>query len=60
MHAPLGVSGEPRIVRDHADRRAFAMEVAQEVHHRLAVFGVDLPQPDGPAMETYSPFLISR
>src|SRR5947199_36673 len=42
MHAPLGVSGEPRIVRDHADRRAFAMEVAQQVHHRLALFGIEV------------------
>src|SRR5881628_2753409 len=42
MHVALGVSGETRIVRDHADRRALAMQLAQQFHHRLAVFGVEI------------------
>src|SRR5262245_35865301 len=33
----LGVAREPRIVRDHADRAALLVQVAQQVHHGLAV-----------------------
>src|SRR5688572_14117581 len=31
-----------RIVRDHADRRALAVQLAQQVHHRLAVPRVEV------------------
>ena len=34
----IGVSGESRIVRDHADGGAFLVQIAQQVHHGLAVF----------------------
>jgi hypothetical protein len=39
---PLGVLGESRIVRDHADRRALAVQLAQQPHDRLAVGGVEV------------------
>ena len=34
--------GEARIVRHHADRRAFAMQVLQQLHHRFAVARVEV------------------
>src|SRR5262245_18412939 len=37
MDRPLGVTREPRIVRDHADRAALLVQVTQQVHHGLAV-----------------------
>src|SRR5262247_4111644 len=39
----LRVAREPRVVRDHADRRALLVQVAQQVHHGLAVRGVEVP-----------------
>src|SRR5688500_8824567 len=40
----VGVVGVARIVRDHADRRALAVQLAQKVHHRLAVPRVEVPR----------------
>src|SRR6185503_8918847 len=37
MDGAIGVPRVARIVRDHADGRAFAVQLAQELHHRLAV-----------------------
>src|SRR5947207_361528 len=42
VHVALGVTRETRIVRDHADRRAFTVQFAQQLHHRLAVFRVEV------------------
>jgi hypothetical protein len=37
VHLALGVLGETRIVRHHANRRAFAVQVCEQMHHGLAV-----------------------
>src|SRR5688572_12250590 len=37
------IVGVARIVGHHADRRALAVQLAQEVHHRLAVPRVEVP-----------------
>ena len=39
----VGVAGEAGIVRDHADRRALPVQVAQELHHGVAVLGIEVP-----------------
>ena len=39
----LGVGGEARIVRHHADGRAFAMQLLQQLHHGLAVLESRFP-----------------
>jgi len=42
MHGAIGVASEARVVRDHADRRARGVELAEEVHHGVAVLGVEV------------------
>ena len=37
MNLPVRVPGEARVVRDHADRRAFAVQLAQQLHHGVAI-----------------------
>ncbi len=37
-----GVAGVARVVRDHADRGAFPVQLRQQAHHRLAVVGVEV------------------
>ena len=37
------VAREARVVRDHADRGAAAVQLAQQLHHRLAVLRVEVP-----------------
>src|SRR6516225_8613287 len=39
----LRVAREPGVVRDHADRAALLVQVAQQVHHRLAVRRIEVP-----------------
>src|SRR5262249_7069816 len=43
MDLAVRVPGVPRVVRDHADRGAGAVEVAEEAHHGLAALGVQVP-----------------
>ena len=38
----MGEAGEARIVGDHADGRAALVEFFQEIHHLLAVLGVEI------------------
>lgn len=38
----LGVALEARVVRAHAERRAAAVQRAEQLHHCLAVFGVEV------------------
>jgi len=40
MNLPLGMSGEARIVRHHADRRAFTVQVRKQGHDGLAILTV--------------------
>src|SRR5688572_14786080 len=42
MDAAIGVARVTRIVRDHADRRAFAVQLAQQLHDRFAVLRVEV------------------
>ena len=44
MHRPVRVRFVARVVRDHADRRALGMQGAKQVHHRLAIHGVEIPR----------------
>jgi hypothetical protein len=37
VHLPLGVLGEPRIVRHHANGRALAVKISQQLHHGFTV-----------------------
>ena len=38
----VGVPGVPRIVCDHADRRAALMQLLQEIHHGLATLRIEI------------------
>src|SRR6185437_4854635 len=38
----IGVPRIPWVVRDHADRRAFAVQFAQQLHDGFAVLGVEV------------------
>jgi hypothetical protein len=40
MNLAIGVSGKPRIVGHHADGGALAVQLAEQVHHGLPVFGI--------------------
>src|SRR6185437_5466844 len=42
MNRAVGVRGVPWIVRDHADRRAAAVQLAEQLHHRFAVRRVEV------------------
>ena len=42
LHRAIGVRGVARIVRHHADRRAAAMQLGEQIHHRLAVLRVQV------------------
>ena len=42
MDAAVGVARVARVVRHHADRRAFAVQLAQQLHHRFAVLRVEV------------------
>jgi len=42
MDGALGEIGVALVVRDHADGRAVAVQVAQQLHDRFAVFGVQV------------------
>src|SRR5205814_4892692 len=42
VHVALGVTRETWVVRDHADRRPFTVQFAQQFHYRLAVFRVEV------------------
>ena len=42
MDAAVGVARVARIVRDHADRRAGAVQLAQQIHHRFAAARVEV------------------
>src|SRR5205085_3084971 len=42
MNRAVGVARITRVVCDHADGRAALMQFAQQVHYRLAVFGVEV------------------
>src|SRR6185295_1046057 len=42
VDAAIGVARVTRIVRDHADRRAAAMQLAQEIHHGFAASRVEV------------------
>src|SRR5512146_3476544 len=39
----IGMGGVARGVRHHADRGAAAVQLAQQLHHRFAVRGVEIP-----------------
>ena len=42
MDLPVSVSGEPRIVGDHANGRALLMELGHQLHDRLSMLGADV------------------
>src|SRR5262245_17027712 len=42
MDGAVGMAGEARVVRHHADRGAVAVEVPQQLHHRVAVPRVEV------------------
>src|SRR5258708_2872607 len=42
MDRPVGMLRVPRMVRAHADRRATPMQLAKQLHHRLAVRRVEV------------------
>jgi hypothetical protein len=42
VHRALGVAGEARVVGDHADGGAVAVQLAQQPHHGLAVLRVEV------------------
>ena len=42
VNRAIGDAGVARIVRHHSDRRAFAMQLPQQVHHGFAVLGVQV------------------
>ena len=42
MNFALGVFYEPWIMRDHAYGRAFAVQFLQQLHHGLAVVGIEI------------------
>src|SRR6476661_1434779 len=44
MDGAVGVPCIARVVRDHADGGALAVQFAQELHHRLAVLRVEVPR----------------
>src|ERR1700683_4613797 len=37
MYLPLGVFRKPGVVRHHADRRAFTMQVLQQLHYSFTI-----------------------
>ena len=39
----VGVAGVARVVGDHADRRALVVQLAQQLHHGVAVLRVEVP-----------------
>src|SRR5918994_6566789 len=43
VNRPVGVTGVARIVGHHADGRPLFMQLAQQLHHRLAVLRVEVP-----------------
>ena len=42
MNFPLGLFYESRVVRHHADGGAFAVQILQQLHHCLAVTGIEI------------------
>ena len=42
MNSALGVVDVARVVGDHADGGAALMDVAEEIHDRVAIFGVEV------------------
>jgi hypothetical protein len=42
VDGPIGVARVPGIVRDHADGRAFPVQLTQQLHDRLAVLRVQV------------------
>src|ERR1700681_1595887 len=42
MNAAVGVSRIARVVRDHADGRAAEMQLAEQIHHRLAAARIEV------------------
>src|SRR5258708_21271772 len=42
MDSALGMLGKARVVRDHADGRAFTMQLLQQFHHGLAIAGIQV------------------
>src|SRR6185503_8382697 len=42
VNSAIGVRGVARIVRDHADRGAAAMQFAQQLHHCFAILRVEV------------------
>src|SRR2546422_11481653 len=44
LHRPVGVLRVARIVGAHAPRRPAAVQLAQQLHHRLAVGRVQVPR----------------
>src|SRR6185436_14286365 len=42
VNRAIGVRGVPRIVRDHADGGAAAMQLAKQFHHGLTIRGVEV------------------
>src|SRR5437899_700143 len=69
MKGAVRNAGVARVVRDHANCRAVLVQFAEKIHHRGAILGiqeskngrsVDLPHPEGPAIETNSPLPMLR
>ena len=42
VDAPIRVACKTGIVRHDANRRAFAMQISQQLHHGLAIFGIEI------------------
>ena len=42
MNSALGVVDVARVVGDHADGGAALMDVAEKVHDRIAIFGIEV------------------
>src|ERR1035437_10508605 len=61
MDLAIGVLGKARIVRHHADGRALAMQIGQQVHHGLAVFRVQVARSEEHTSELQSrQYLVCR
>lgn len=43
MHRALGVTGKTLVVGYHANGRTFTMQFREQLHHRLPVFGIEIP-----------------
>src|SRR3990172_4193973 len=43
VNRPIGVARVARVVRDHADRRPFPVQLAEQLHDGFAVLGVEVP-----------------